>query len=137
MLLGAVDVIGRYFFNAPLTGGKEVSEVLLAGVVFFSLAYTQQEKAHINVTLVYTRFPKKMRTIVGILNSIIALVLFSLITWQSIKWAIVYWNANKLIDVIFIPIAPFQLFVSLGAFTICLIIIVQLVQYATELGKES
>ena len=34
MLLTCVDVAGRYFLNRPVTGGLEVTEILLALVIF-------------------------------------------------------------------------------------------------------
>ena len=37
MFLGAADVVGRYFFNMPIKGAYEYSEILLAGVVFFRI----------------------------------------------------------------------------------------------------
>ena len=32
-----VDVVGRYFFNAPLYAGTELVQVSMAGVIFLSL----------------------------------------------------------------------------------------------------
>ncbi len=35
--LTCVDVIGRYFFNSPLTGATELVQMSMAGIIFFSM----------------------------------------------------------------------------------------------------
>ena len=35
--LTCVDVIGRYFFRAPVTGATELVQISMAGIIFFSL----------------------------------------------------------------------------------------------------
>ena len=38
MTLTCIDVIGRYFFNTPVTGGFELTEMMLAALIFFGLS---------------------------------------------------------------------------------------------------
>ena len=35
--LTCVDVIGRYFFNSPVTGATELVQMSMAGIIFFSM----------------------------------------------------------------------------------------------------
>ena len=35
--LTCVDVVGRYFFRAPVTGATELVQISMAGIIFFSL----------------------------------------------------------------------------------------------------
>ena len=37
MTLTCVDVIGRYFFSMPVTGGFELTEMMLAALIFVGL----------------------------------------------------------------------------------------------------
>ncbi|MFQ6551716.1 TRAP transporter small permease [Aestuariibius insulae] len=37
MILTVVEVIGRYLFNAPIFGRQDISQILLAGSIFFAL----------------------------------------------------------------------------------------------------
>ena len=46
-----VDVIGRYFFNAPLYSGSELVQVSMAGVIFLSLPVMFFRHEHIIVDL--------------------------------------------------------------------------------------
>ncbi|MEC8121950.1 MAG: TRAP transporter small permease subunit, partial [Pseudomonadota bacterium] len=35
--LTCVDVVGRYFFRAPVTGAAELVQISMAGIIFFAL----------------------------------------------------------------------------------------------------
>ena len=61
MFLGAIDVIGRYVFNYPIMGALEISQILLAALVFFGLAYTQMGRKHITVGLAYAKLPPRLK----------------------------------------------------------------------------
>ncbi|HET9709714.1 MAG TPA: TRAP transporter small permease [Gemmatimonadales bacterium] len=51
MLLTCVDVVGRYFFNKPVTGGFELTEMLLAALIFAGLPLVTLRGDHITVDL--------------------------------------------------------------------------------------
>ncbi len=52
MGLTCVDVVGRYFLNKPLYGGLEITEVVLAGMIFTALPMVSYGEGHIVVELV-------------------------------------------------------------------------------------
>ena len=47
MMITAVDVIGRYVFNKPLSGGFEITEMLLAALIYCGLPLVSQRREHI------------------------------------------------------------------------------------------
>ena len=47
MMITAVDVIGRYVFNRPLAGGFEITEMLLAALIYCGLPLVSQRREHI------------------------------------------------------------------------------------------
>ena len=49
MLLTCVDVIGRYFFSSPVAGGFEITEMLLAGLIFSALPLVTLRGEHVTV----------------------------------------------------------------------------------------
>jgi len=51
MFLTFVDVIGRYGFNAPVRGGFELTEIMMAGLIFLGMPLVTRENAHIKVDL--------------------------------------------------------------------------------------
>ena len=126
MFLGAADVLGRYLFNHPITGTYEISQILLASIVFFGLAYTQYEDKHTSIWLIFERFPIKMQRVITLCTHLLVLVIFILITWRATITAIEYLEVNRLLAGLLIPIFPFQLFVSLGASLISLELIIQI-----------
>lgn len=135
MILGSVDVIGRYTFNKPVWGTFEFNQILLAGIVFFSLAYTLAVGGHIKVDLVVSRLHPRVQAAIDFFTSFLMLILFALLAWQSAIIAIRYWKAGRLVSLILINAAPFQGFVTLGALLLCLELIVQMIHYAGQIRK--
>jgi hypothetical protein len=83
MVLGTIDVIGRYVFNAPIVGTMERGQVLLALMVFLSWGYTQIKKGHVRVELFIARFPPRIRAVMDFATTFLTLIFFILIVWQS------------------------------------------------------
>lgn len=135
MLLGTSDVIGRYVFNSPITGTLEMSEILLAGVIFFGWGITQIVKAHVTVTIVTSRLPHRTQAILDFIINIVLLVIFGLIIWQGTKAALKYLSLGRMVMNINAPIFIFQLFVPFGAFIVCLVLLVQIYQSFVKIGK--
>jgi len=137
MFLGTFDVLGRYFFNRPIKGAYEVSEILLASVVFFGLAYALAVGGHVRVDTFVSLLRPRRAAIIGVIISLLSIIIFVLIGWQGAELAIKSWKDHRLIDVIFIPIAPFQLLVPLGALAVCLELIIQMLHFSMDIRKES
>lgn len=136
MLIGTVDVLGRYFFDSPVKGAYEYSEILLAGVVFFGLAYALSVDGHVKIDTVISKFKPKVKVVISMIMASIALLTFILISWQGTLLAYKSWTSYRQIDVIHLPIAPFQLLVPLGCLAVCLELILQIVVLSRELRKE-
>jgi TRAP-type transport system small permease protein len=47
MCITAVDVVGRYFFNKPLAGGFEITEMGLAVLIYCALPLVSARREHI------------------------------------------------------------------------------------------
>jgi TRAP-type C4-dicarboxylate transport system permease small subunit len=77
VLVTCIDVIGRYFFNAPLYAGSEMVQVSMAGVIFLSLPLMFFRHEHIVVDL----FPIFQRGYVGWVLSIIFLTISAYSLW--------------------------------------------------------
>lgn len=55
------DVAGRYFFNAPLSGGYEISEILMGMTVFASLPLASRAESHLAIGLLTDRLEGNAR----------------------------------------------------------------------------
>ena len=57
MSVTCVDVIGRYLFDSPLMGSVEITELLLACLIFSAMPLITWRKEHIVVDLIDNMFP--------------------------------------------------------------------------------
>ena len=135
MLLGFADVFGRYLLNRPITGTLEIFEILLPGIVVFSLAYAQRVKAHIAVDVFYARFPPPVQKILGIFINIWAILFFAVVIWRSTLIAILHWHTGRMISNLPVPIYAIDLFVPVGALAICLVLISELLRSLVQMKK--
>ena len=137
MLLGTVDVGGRYLFNSPVSGTYEIFGVLLPCIVLLGLAYTQAARAHIRITLVFERLPSQLQRVLGVFTTLIAMFITVLIGWHGLALSLRFWHMGKEIDTIQVPIFIPQLVVPLGALVLFLVLLVQLLQYLVKPGEGS
>lgn len=72
MLFTAADVIGRYFFNKPVWGGFELTEVALAVLIFAGLPLTTLRNGHIMVDLFNSVMPKFLMRIQHVITNLMA-----------------------------------------------------------------
>jgi len=136
MLAGAADVIGRYLFNAPINGTMERGQLILALMVFLSWGYTQIKKGHVKVELFTTRFPPRLRLITDLFTTLVTLGLCILIVWQSTIMAIETHQSGEVVFVIHWPLAPFQLIVPLGGVVLCLVLVMEIIQFVYKLKRR-
>lgn len=120
-----VDVILRYFFNKPILGSLELSEIAMATLLFLCIGYVTRVREHFAVELVASRFPLKGQVMVERFGYLIGLVVCALIVWQGTKMGIQMWHRNELTPLIHIPRYAFRLLLPLGAFFCCLELILQ------------
>jgi len=61
MLITAVDVGGRYLFNKPIAGGFELTEILLAALIYCGLPLVSARRDHIVIDTFDTLFSKRFK----------------------------------------------------------------------------
>lgn len=66
-----VDVIGRYFFNSPLSWAMEINEYQLVTLMLLTGGYTYLHNGHVRVDILYSRWSKKTRATVDLFTSLI------------------------------------------------------------------
>ncbi|MDC4233342.1 TRAP transporter small permease [Actinomyces sp. B33] len=83
MLLTVTDVISRLITGGSVPGLLEFTEVALVFLVFCGIAYGQQQKTHVAVTLVTSRLPERIGRTVVVLGLLIILALFAWATFAT------------------------------------------------------
>jgi TRAP-type C4-dicarboxylate transport system permease small subunit len=104
--------LGRYLFNAPIPGIIDLTNLGVVVSIFFTMAYTEMQKEHISVTLVTERLSRKVQNILYIFTSSLALILISICTYQTFKYAPSM--MNQATTVLLIPKGPFFYFTGFG-----------------------
>ncbi len=74
--LTTLDVVGRYLFNSPVTGAFELTELMLAALIFAGLPLATERDEHVDVDLLDSFLPPNvLRSNVFFANLISASVL--------------------------------------------------------------
>ncbi len=126
MALTCVDVFLRYFFRKPIPGTYEIVSFLGAVAVSFAMAHTLAEKGHVAVSLIVQILPKRIQGIVESFISVFGIILFGLISWQSILYGVDCQRSGEVSMTLQLPFYPIIYGVALGAAVICLVLIVDL-----------
>lgn len=71
----------RYIFNAPTNWAHESSQYLFATYALLSGAYTFRHRLHVNMDMVYNRFSPRMKAIVDLFTSLLALCFIVSFLW--------------------------------------------------------
>ncbi|GHF62166.1 TRAP transporter small permease [Seohaeicola zhoushanensis] len=106
MIITFIDVIGRNFFNRPLNGAAELTELMLAATVFLMLPLIAIRQKHIVVDLldfVGNRVFKAAQTVIGVA---VGAFLFGMMAWRLFILAESTARYHDLTPTLKIPIAP-------------------------------
>lgn len=135
MVLTVIDVAGRYLFNTPVLGAFELTEFLVLILIFSFLAYAQSQKRHICVEILADLLPQKVQFVSQLINAIVSIVLFVLITYMGINKAIELIGTGESSPNLVIPNYPFAFFLALGGFVMCIEYAKDIILTLTK-GKE-
>ena len=132
MLITAADVVGRNVLNHPIPGVNELSQYLLAVSILLGIAYTQQVKGHVRVSILISRLPAHAQLIMSLLGILLSLSLFALLVWQGL---VVGLKEQTVSDMLRVPQYPFRLLVAVAAFLTFLELLVDLGSYIQKLRQ--
>jgi len=111
MLLTSSEVIGRAVWSQPIPGSLELSSYMLAAFILLGLAYTQQVKGHVRVTMFISRLPQRWGLLLDVITTLLSLFIIAVMAWQG--W-VVGIKEQTVSDMLRIPQFPFRLLVSVG-----------------------
>jgi len=136
MLLTALDVIFRYIFNRPIAGSIELTEFMMATMVSFGIAYCAVLGGHVSVDVVVSLLPKKTRTIIGTITTLLSLGLFLLITWQNLLYIKEIFDSGLESPVLLLPVYPYIGAVAIGFGALCLVLLMNFFQLLSKAAKK-
>ena len=114
MFLVAANITGRYIFNKPIDGTLEIGQLVLASVIFFSLAYTQEEDAHIRVTAVLKTLPQRWQDRFETAILAIGFLIMILMAWRALPFAMESFRMREVHMSVDVPIWPTKFIFFIG-----------------------
>jgi TRAP-type C4-dicarboxylate transport system permease small subunit len=134
MFLTVVDVAGGVLgkwtlINAhtsyfrPIIGGYEITSLMMLIVVSLGIGYCAQKKGHVRVDVIMQFVSKKVNLYMDIFANIVSAFFYFMIMWQGLMYAINNIISNNVTSILFIPMAPFNIILAIGALILFLIFI--------------
>ena len=116
-----VDVVGRYFFSSPLTGAFEITEILLAALVFAALPLTTERKEHIEVDLLNVFLSGIVKKYLSAFVGLFSAALLATLSWRLASHALHAAADGTTTNALGIPFAPFGYMAALSCLLSALI----------------
>lgn len=85
MVVTSIDVFGRFFFNAPLTGAFEMTEITMALVIFAGLSLAALAREHITVNLFESRIPERVRRWQLVAGNVVCAAVVAVMAWRILE----------------------------------------------------
>lgn len=82
MLLTCVDVGGRYLFNSPVWGGFELTEMMLAALIFAGLPLVSLRNDHVTVDLFDAVTPDGLFRIQHVFGCAVGVLCTAYLAWR-------------------------------------------------------
>ena len=133
MLLTSTEVVSRKLWNQPLPGTMELSSYMLSIFILLGVAYTQQAKGHVKVTMLTSRLRRRVRLVLEMITTLLSLFIICILAWQG--W-VVGIEEKAVSDMLRIPQMPFKMLVSVGAFMLALELILDLIDSGLEFVRN-
>jgi TRAP-type C4-dicarboxylate transport system permease small subunit len=138
MVITVVDVTGRYFFLAPLTGAFELIGIFLVVAGAFGMGYCQLQDGNIRINVIFDRFPPLGRGILNIIAYIICIAALVMICWQgSLRmYEYMFRELGGVTETLALPFWPFMLAMALGFGWAAVIFIIDLIKTIIEVCRH-
>jgi TRAP-type C4-dicarboxylate transport system permease small subunit len=149
MLLTCADVILRLGVTAyhqyhwwflspfrPIPGTYELVCFMGAVAVAFAMAHTSVERGHVAVSIVVNLLPKKVQSIIETITTIFGLILFILLSWQSVLYANDLKARGEVSLTLELPFYPFVYGIGFAAAAVCLVLLVDLSKSLPEVFRK-
>jgi TRAP-type C4-dicarboxylate transport system permease small subunit len=114
MLLTLIDVLLRKFWSQGILGGLELTEFMLAGMVFCALAQAEIEDRHVHVDLIAGRNPARAGKHLTAFVQFLSALMMGAISVSSFLYALSIRTAGEVSLDLGIPRYPLILVATLG-----------------------
>lgn len=113
--LTVLDVVGRYWFNAPISGAFEITQLMLGALIFAALPLTTLAGEHIEVDMVYGLSPAIVRMAMRVIGGGFSALVLWAIAWRLAAHAVRLVADGSVTNALAIPLAPLGWFAAASA----------------------
>lgn len=106
MLITTVDVIGRYMFNKPLAGGFELTEMMLAALIYCGLPLVSKRREHIVIDTFDIFMSRAVKRFFDVVADIVCFLTLSGIGYLIFRRAVRVAEYGDTTSVLKLPLAP-------------------------------
>lgn len=130
MAMVVFEVVARYIFRSPIQGYIDIMEMMMAVLVFLTLAYCQHTGGHIRMEMFMTRVLVGGRRyqVFEFFHLLVSLVAFGLIAFFSAKTALEGYFTGDVTMTIHLATWPVRMLTAIGSIVLCLRFIMQMFQ---------
>lgn len=137
MLITAVDVAGRYLFSKPLPGGFELTEMMLAALIYCGLPLVSKRREHIVIDTFDPFMPRPLKRGLDMIAEIVCAVTIGGIGWLLFRRAMRVADYGDTTAVLKLPLAPVAyLMATMIAVTAVIHLTLILVPHKEDDGKS-
>ena len=105
-LLTSIDVVARYWFNSPIKGAFELTQLLLAALIFIAFPLTTAMREHIEVDLIANLMGGFLDRIFTFLAGLISAAVLFAISWNLFHHASKLISDGAVTDSLLLPLGP-------------------------------
>lgn len=124
-----IDVVGRTtYIGSALSGTVEVVELLMGILVFSGLALTEFNRKHIAVDTFQSLFPKPVKKLSVVVNSLLAVGITTLLTRQLFIKTVDIYKEQEHTQILEIPYWPAAVTMTAGFVLFLLVLLLRLLE---------
>lgn len=131
-LVNLVDVVGAKLFTWPLPGSIEIISFSQIVAIAPTIAFSVILGRHIRVEFIVSRFPSRLRAVIGAVSSFLSLTLFLLLLWQSSLYGLSLQKAGEIGSTSHLPFYPFAYLIAFCSIPVCLAFLVEMLKSLVE-----
>jgi len=130
MAVTVVDVTGRYVFNAPLPGSSEITELMMAILIYAGLPVVSRLERHISVDLLDAVTPQRLVRGRQIAINFVGAATLGVISWRLWLYGNQIADYGDVTEYLHLAHAPFIYFMSVFSGISALLTLFNVVRYA-------
>lgn len=113
MILTFVDVVGRDAFNAPVPGGFEITQILMAALFFTGIPVVSWRGEHVVVDLFDGITPPAVNKWKQVVITLLSAISMAVVAWQCWVLGIDLGESNQVTEHLAIPVGPILIFIAI------------------------